>query len=193
MTFTEQTIDGFLSGVASSQVAPSAGATAALTGALAASLCEMVCIHTSEAKRSERLAGTEAELRERRGQLLALADEDAAAINEVQAVFETDTDEDQEQVALRTATEIPVRIAERARDVVTCATVVAADGNPNAQADALVGATIARAVVASAAAIVRANVGLLEDDAFVTDVQRRVESAEADANAAAARITGQDE
>jgi formiminotetrahydrofolate cyclodeaminase len=76
---------------------------------------------------------------------------------------------------------------------VACATVVAADGNPNARAAALVGATIARAVVASAAAIVRANVGLLEDDTFVSDVQRRVESAETDANAAVARITGQDE
>jgi len=193
MTFAERTVEGFLSDVASSQVAPSAGATAALTGSLAAALCEMVCLHTSEAERSERLVDAAAKLRDRRDQLLALADEDAAAVDEVQTAFETDTDDSHEQAALRTATEIPAQIAEAARDVATSATVVAVDGTPNARTDAVVGAIIARATVASAATIVRANVGLLDDDEFVSDVRNRVESAEADANAAVAAVTDQDE
>ena len=192
MTYAEQTVEGFLSDVASSQVAPSAGATAAFTGSLAAALCEMVCLHTGEAERSDRLADSEAELRNTRDRLLALADEDAAAVDEVQTAFEAETDESHEQAALRTATEIPVQIAEAARDVATCATVVAADGTPNARTDAVVGALIARAAVASAAAIVRANVGLL-DEGFASDVRGRVESAEADADAAVAAVTGQEE
>ena len=191
MTYAEQPIGGFLSDVASSQVAPSAGATAAVTGSLAASLCEMVCLHTSERERTERLVEAAAELRDRREELLTLADEDAAAVDEVQTAFEVDTDDNHEQAALRTATEIPVQIAEAARDIATCATVVAVDGTPNARTDAVVGAIIARAVVASAAAIVRDNIGLLDDDAFVDDVESRLESAEADANAAVAAVTGQ--
>lgn len=193
MMFAEQTVEGFLSDVASSQVAPSAGATVAFTGALSASLCEMVCLHTSDAESSERLVDTVAELRDRRDQLLALADEDAAAVNEVQTAFEANTDDDHEQAALQLATELPVRIAERAQDVATCATVVAADGTPNARTDAVIGALIARAAVASASTIVRANIGLLDDDGFASDVRTRVESAEADAEAAVDAVTGQDE
>jgi formiminotetrahydrofolate cyclodeaminase len=152
----------------------------------------MVCLHTSEAERSERLVDAAAELRDTRDRLLALADADGAAVNEVQTAFDAETDESHEQEILRTATEIPVQIAEAARDVATCAPVVVADGTPNARADAVVGAIIARAAVESAAAIVRANVGLL-DDAFASDVLNRVDSAEADADAAVAAVTDQGE
>lgn len=191
MTFAEQPIEEYLSNVASSQVAPSAGATAAISGALGAALCEMVCLHTGEAARSERLADTTVELRDLRDQLLTLADDDGAAVDELQTAFEPETDDTPEQAVLRTATEIPLRIAETASDVATAATVVAADGTPNARTDAVVGATLARAAVASAAVIVRSNTGFLSDDTVVSDIESRVDAAEADAEAAVAELTGE--
>jgi formiminotetrahydrofolate cyclodeaminase len=192
MTFAEQAVEEYLSNVASAQVAPSAGATAAITGALGAALCEMVCLHTGEAASSRRLAETTVELEDLRDQLLALADEDGAAVDEVQTAFEGDTDSTHEQAVLRRATEIPLRIAETAGDVATHATVVAADGTPNGRTDAVVGAIIARAAVASAAAIVRANTGLLADESVVSDIERRLDAAEVDAEAAVAELTEAD-
>lgn len=188
MRYAERSVEGFLSRVASSQVAPSAGAVAALTGALGASLCEMVCLHTSESARTERLATAESTLRKRRDLLLTLVDEDGAAVEAVQTAFE-DGDDDHEQAALRTATTVPARIAEAAGVVAEQAVVAAADGTPNARTDAVVGATLARAAVASAAAIVRANLELLDDDAFASDVRSRVEGAAADADAAVATVS----
>lgn len=189
MTYAEQSVERFLSNVASPQVAPSAGAVAALTGALGTSLCEMVCLHTSESETSERLATAQAILREHRDLLLTLADEDGTAIDEVQTAFETESDGKHEQAALRTATEIPLRIAEAARDVADSAVVVAEDGTRNARTDAVVGAMLARAAVASAATIVRANLDLLDDDAFMSDVRTRINAAESAADDAAAALS----
>jgi formiminotetrahydrofolate cyclodeaminase len=187
VTYAERSVEEFLAAVASSRVAPSAGATAALTGAMAASLCEMVCHHTSDP--SERLAAARSELRDHRRLLLALADEDAAAVDEVQTAFDATSDDAHEQAALGSATEIPVRIAEVARDVAECAVVVAAEGTRNARTDAVVGALIARAAVASAAAIVRENVELIEDDEYGREARRRIEAAETDATTAVTSVT----
>ncbi|GAB7010260.1 cyclodeaminase/cyclohydrolase family protein [Halorubrum trueperi] len=187
MTYAERSVEGFLADVASSQVAPSAGATTALTGALAASLCEMVCLHTSEP--SERLAAARAELRDRRELLLTLADEDAAAVDEVQTAFETTADDTHEQTALRSATDVPLRIAEAAGDVADRAAVVATDGTRTARTDAVVGAILARAAVTSAAAVVRENLGLLDDDEYVRETRSRIEAVETDAAAVVASVT----
>ena len=193
MTYAEQPIGEFLSNVASSQVAPSAGATAALTGALAASLSEMVALHTSETETSARLRDAKAELRNRREELLTLADQDAAVVEQIQTAFETDTADSHGQAVRRTATELPVRIAEAARDIAASAVVVAADGTPNARTDAVVGTMIAQAAVQSAATIVRANLGLIDDEGFRDEARSRVESAESDAAAAVESVTGHDE
>ncbi|MDS0280716.1 cyclodeaminase/cyclohydrolase family protein [Haloarcula onubensis] len=188
MTYAERSVDGFLSGVASAQVAPSAGAVTAVTGAMAASLCEMVCLHTSESERTERLADAQAAIRDRRDLLLALADEDGAAVDEVQTAFEERRYDGHEQAALRTATEIPLRIAEAAQVVAHRAVVVAEDGTANAQADAVVGAMLARAAVTSAASIVRANLDLLDDESFERNVRARTEAAETTADEAVAAV-----
>jgi formiminotetrahydrofolate cyclodeaminase len=187
----DHSLKEFLSHVASSRVAPSAGAAAAVTGALAGSLCEMVCIHTSTAETSPRLAAVRAELAELRERLLALAAEDATAVDAVQTAFEAVSETDHDQAALRHATDAPIRIAEAAGDVADAATVVADEGTLNARTDVIVGAYLARAAVASAAAIVRENVGLLTDEGYVEDANARIEAAEAATEAAVAAVTGE--
>lgn len=185
----ERSIAEFLGDVASSRVAPSAGAVAAVTGALGASLCEMVCLHTPRAEVSPRLEAAQADLAAGRERLLDLAAEDETAVERVQTAFDTSVESDHEQAALRDATEVPLQVAEAARDVVDAARVVADEGTQNARVDAVVGAHIARAAVVSAVAIVRTNVSLLSDEAFVADVRVRAEAAERDAGAAVAAIT----
>jgi formiminotetrahydrofolate cyclodeaminase len=189
VTYADSSVEAYLSAVASAQVAPSAGATTALTGAMAAALCEMVCIHTSESETPARLADAHAELRTHRDRLLALADDDAAAVETVQTAFEAETNADHERAALEAATDIPLDIAETARDVADCAVVVAADGTGNARTDAVVGVTLAQAAVVSAAAIVRDNLGLLDESQFVKSSRRRIQAAESDAAAAVASVT----
>ncbi|WP_254274543.1 cyclodeaminase/cyclohydrolase family protein [Haloarcula marina] len=188
MTYAEQSVERFLSEVASSRVAPSAGAATALTGALAAALCEMVCIHTSDP--TTRLAAAHEALAEERQRLLALVDEDGAAVDEVRTAFEASSDADNAQSALRTATEVPLRIAEAAGRVAEGAVVVAEEGTPNARIDAVVGASLARAAVSAAATIVRVNLDFFDDEAFVRDARNRLEAAEADAADAVAAVTG---
>lgn len=188
----DRSVEEFLSEVASSRVAPSAGAVAAVTGALGASLCEMVCVHTPTAEASPRLADARAELTVLRGRLVELAAEDAAAIEAVKTAFEPSgpSGTEHEQRALRRATEGPVEVAETAREVADVAPVVAAEGTPNARPDAVVGAHLSRAAVVSAGVIVRANLGLVTEEAFVADARERVETAERAADAAVAEVGG---
>jgi formiminotetrahydrofolate cyclodeaminase len=186
----EQSVEAFLANVASSRVAPSAGASAAVTGALAASLGEMVCIHTPDGEASPRLETARADLATGRERLLALAAEDATAVETVQTAFEAESDTDHGQAALRRATEVPVQIAETARDVAEAATVVTSDGTQNARTDAVVSAHLARAAVVSAATIVRENVDLLTDESVVADARARIEAAETATDEAVAAVAG---
>jgi formiminotetrahydrofolate cyclodeaminase len=149
----------------------------------------MVCLHTSTAEASPRLDAARADLAAGRERLLELADEDATAVGTVQTAFEASSDADHEQAALERATEVPLQIAEAARDVAEAATVVASEGTQNARTDAVVGAYLARAAVASAGAIVRENVELLTDESVVADARARMDAAEADAEDAVADVT----
>ena len=190
MVTADRSVEEFLSGVASSQVAPSAGAVAAVTGALGASLCEMVCVHTPTAETPPSLADARTELTARRERLVELAAADAAAIEAVQTAFDASGDTDHEQAALRRATDVPVQIAEAARDVADTAPAVAAQGTQNARPDAVVGASLARTAVTSAGVIVRANLGLVTDEAFADDARVRVEAAERTAETAVSALAG---
>ena len=48
MSYRSRPIDAFLDSIASPQVTPAGGSTAAVVGAMGAALCEIVCIHTIE-------------------------------------------------------------------------------------------------------------------------------------------------
>lgn len=184
MTFADRTIDEFLATVASSQVAPSAGAVTAVNGAMATALCEMVCVHTGDEATSAALSAAHEELTARRERLLELADEDGEAVDRVQTAFEADADETHEQAALQRATEVPLRIAETCLDVVQHAVVVAEDGTQNALVDAVVGAKLAYAALDASLEIARTNLHLIEDEEFAEEVRTRAEQAETAGEAA---------
>ncbi|MFU1783558.1 cyclodeaminase/cyclohydrolase family protein [Haloarcula japonica] len=187
MTFADQPIGEFLDDVASGQVTPSGGAVAAVGGAMGAALCEMVCIHTvgtagSDSESGE-LAALADDLADCREQLLALADEDAAAVDAVGAAFESG-DDDRIQVTSKRSTEVPLETAEICLDVVEHARTVTAKGTPVAVPDAAVGALLAAAALQASVSTVRANLDMIDDESFVAAMKQRADEAEAAGEAA---------
>jgi len=187
MTFADQTIGEFLDSVASGQVTPSGGAVAAIGGAMGAALCEMVCIHTAGTDETEaaaaELSGVGDTLADRRERLLALADEDAAAVDAVGAAFESG-DDNRIQAASKRSTEVPLETAEVCLDVVEHAGTVTAKGTPVAVPDAAVGALLAAAALQASVSTVRANLDMIDDGSFVAAMEQRAAEAEAAGDAA---------
>jgi len=184
MTFADQPIGEFLDGVASGQVTPSGGAVAAIGGAMGAALCEMVCIHTaSTVEAATELSGVGDTLADHRERLLALADEDATAVDAVGAAFESG-DDDRVQAASKRSTEVPLETAEVCLDVVEHAGTVTAKGTPVAVPDAAVGALLAAAALQASVSTVRANLDMIDDKSFVAEMKQRADEAEAAGEAA---------
>ncbi|EMA08822.1 formiminotetrahydrofolate cyclodeaminase [Haloarcula vallismortis] len=187
MTFADQPIGEFLDDVASGQVTPSGGAVAAVGGAMGAALCEMVCIHTvgtdgTQTAPSELSEVGEA-LADHRERLLALADEDAAAVDAVGAAFESG-DDARIQAASKRSTEVPLETAEVCLDVVEHAGTVTAKSTPVAVPDAAVGALLAAAALQASVSTARANLGMIDDESFVAKMEQRADEAEAAGEAA---------
>ncbi|WP_256685330.1 cyclodeaminase/cyclohydrolase family protein [Halococcus qingdaonensis] len=180
MAFAEQTIAEFLDDVAARAVTPSGGAVAAVGGACGAALCEMVCIHTIEKDDGDvesELSTVRTELETRRERLLELADEDSAAVDELQAAFAASTDEERAELIderSRRAADVPLDIAEACLDVLDHSKIVTAKGNQNALADAGTGAFLAHAALKAAVFTVRSNLGLIEDPTVVAAIEERV-------------------
>lgn len=185
MEIAEWSIGTFLQRVASRRLTPSGGAVAAVGGAMGAALCEMVCTHTDGALTEA--AATLAAARER---LLALADEDAAAVRAFDDALAGATDAGDEgetdgrTAALEAAHErlltVPIETAETCLLVVETAEAVLAEGNERAVADGVTGVLLAAAALEAAVYTARTNV---EDDPATV---ARLEELEADARAAKA-------
>ncbi|MDQ2074374.1 cyclodeaminase/cyclohydrolase family protein [Haloarcula sp. H-GB4] len=187
MTFGDQPIGEFLDEVASGQVTPSGGAVAAIGGAMGAALCEMVCIHTVSADEPSadfgELAALADALADSRARLLALADEDAAAVDAVGAAFESGND-NRIQAASKRSTEVPLETAEVCLDVVEHARTVTAKGTPVAVPDATVGVLLAAAALRASVSTVRANLDMIDDESFVAAMKQRADEAEVAGEAA---------
>ncbi|WP_336037613.1 cyclodeaminase/cyclohydrolase family protein [Halobacterium yunchengense] len=169
------TLAEFLDGIASERVTPAGGSATAVVGAVGASLCEMACIHadardgdaaTAMGDARETLAG-------QRERLLALADADAAVVDEL---FGREAEGPGGDAAAKRALGVPLATAEAALTVLEAAVVVTEDGVGPAAADAAIGAHHARAALDASVFTVRSNEGLVADDDYVDEVTARCES-----------------
>ncbi len=189
----EDTIAGFLEGLASGAPVPGGGGAAALSAAMGAALVAMVCNLTigQEKHRAheETMARLLVEATEQRALALALAAEDGAAYGAVRAAYALPRGADEEkrtrqaqiQQALKGAADVPLRtVAVAARIVELCAEALPG-GNPNVVSDIGVGVLCARAALDGAALNVRTNLALIRDDAFKSetsaDLERRLAAA----------------
>ena len=191
MTFSDQPITDFIDDVAQGSATPGGGAVAALAGATGAALEEMVCNLTVDKEGYEdvadELGDIADELTANRTRLLELADEDAAAFNEVMDAYQTPEDEGRAEAieeASKLAAEEPLETAEECLAILQHARTVTEKGNRNAVTDGGTGALLTHAGLQAALYNVTVNLGTIEDEEFVTDVGSRTAEIEAEAEAA---------
>ena len=117
-----------------------------------------------------------------RERLLALADADTAAFNQVMAAYRLPKSTDEEkaarkpavQRALRTATEAPLDTLRAMTDALEHIPKVARYGNRSATSDVRVALELLEASAAGAAANVEINLTSLDDEAFKKSVAAHV-------------------
>ena len=188
MKLTEKPVTTFLDELASSAPAPGGGSVAAISGALGAALVSMVCNLTLGKKGYEEVQGDIQDLLAQsealRAELTDLVEEDVKAYTgySVAAKMPRGTDEEKAQratamqAALKTATDVPLSIAETAVKVMDLCMPAAEKGNKWAVSDAGVAVLMAEAALRSAALNVLINLGSLKDEAFVADRRAKLES-----------------
>ena len=189
-------VDEFCKVTASDASAPGGGSVAALCGALAASLSTMVGKLTIGRKGYETVeADMQAaivELKRIRQVLLKAIDEDATAFNNFMVTVklpQVTADEkairkEAMQVALKRATEVPLRVARESAKIFDYARLMIDSGNTHAVTDAMVSALTARTAVLSALLNVRINLGSINDADFLETTQQEMIALEEMANEA---------
>jgi len=193
MTFAEQSIGAFFDDIASAAVTPSGGAVTAIAGASGAALCEMACLHTlgtdPDGEIEAELTSVGDELHSSRRRLLALADDDSAAVDRVQAAFDAPDDDGRDpEAAVKQATEVPLATAEACLGVLEHAEVVTAKTTPSAIADAATGGFLAHGALRGATCIVRTNLETMHDESFVAETARRCDEADRAAGTAIEQV-----
>lgn len=182
MSFADCTLQQFIDDLASGSPTPGGGSAAAVSGAMAAALAEMVCNLTVG---KDRYADVEDEMRKMqekltavRAQLLVLADDDAAAFNDVMAAFKMPKGDERGraiQEASKHAAQVPMETAEQCMAVLEYAEGIAKKGNQNSITDAGTAALLAHAALYAALYNVRINLGGIDDEAFCSEMDSRVE------------------
>jgi glutamate formiminotransferase / formiminotetrahydrofolate cyclodeaminase len=191
----------FLDATAAGTPTPGGGAVAALAGALGAALAEMVANLTAGRKKyagvAEEAARVQQEAARLRQELLDAVAADAAAFNDLLAVYRDQSLEgDARTAAVEEKTvvagEVPLQVLRLARDVARLAQSMARSGNANAVTDATAGGIMARAAAEVAALNVKINGTGLQDkaraqawteevDSLVAEVSRIVDETTATA------------
>jgi formiminotetrahydrofolate cyclodeaminase len=201
----EQRIDEFLDRLGSDSPTPGGGAAAGVAGATGAALIVMVANLTIDKQGYEsawdRMRRIVPVVEAGRAELLDLADRDAAAFDAVMAAFrmpkETDGDKaargDAIQLAFEGAASVPLRVAERAAEMIDLGREAVEIGNENAASDGLSAAYLLFAAVECAAANVLINAASLKDETkkaeLLAAVDRVRETARRDVAAAASAFS----
>ena len=190
-----ETIQGFLDGLASSAPTPGGGGAAAIHGAMGAALLSMVCNLTIGKKK---YVEVEAELREvlakseaLRAELTGMIADDVEAFDAVMGAYGLPKDTDEQkatraekiQSALKTATDVPLACCRVCREVIDLAAIAADKGNLNVISDAGVAVLSAYAGLRSAALNVYVNAKGIDDRAFAEERLKELEGLLAEAGA----------
>lgn len=175
------TVAGFIDELASDSPAPGGGSVSALNGAIAAALTSMVGNLTIGKKK---YADVEEEMREIvsrvseiQKELLDAVDKDSDAFNVVFAAFKwpKETEEEKEarsaeiQRGTKIAADVPMRVAEKAAELMPLIEKVIMEGNQNSITDACCAMMACRYAVIGALLNVRINLGSIKDETFVKE------------------------
>jgi formiminotetrahydrofolate cyclodeaminase len=186
MTLATEPLAAVLDRIAAPTPSPGGGTAAALAGAMGAALGHMCAAlpRTRHGRADERHRLDEAarDLTAQRVRLLALADEDAAAVQGLMAAARLPASSVAEQTArrealaeaTRQATHVPLETVRACARALDCMRDVAAMGARVAASDVFVAIGLLRASADGAAANVRANLQGLDDEAFVRETTHQL-------------------
>lgn len=202
--FAELSVSEFLDALSSSDPTPGGGTASAIAGATGASLLMMVAglakSRNNSDEEREALGRARSTIADLRAEMLALADADASAFDEVMAAFKLPKGTDEEKAArsaaiqrgYRGATEVPLDTLRVVSSALAQAETVAALGNRSATSDVGVAIGLLEAAAAGATANVQINLGSLKDQAiverFTDDVEQLNTAAAKSATAARANL-----
>lgn len=175
------TVAGFIDELASDSPAPGGGSVSALNGAIAAALTSMVGNLTIGKKKyadvEEEMGEIVSRVSEIQKELLEAVDKDSDAFNVVFAAFKwpKETEEEKEarsaeiQRGTKIAADVPMRVAEKAAELMPLIEKVIMKGNQNSITDACCAMMACRYAVIGALLNVRINLGSIKDETFVKE------------------------
>src|SRR5260221_5862738 len=179
-------VEPFVEQLAAPTATPGGGSASAAAAAMAAGLAVMVA-SMSRGKKAylqyeSQLSAAIARLTPLREELKGAVDADAESYNSVMKAYKqakTAADEKSGgaliEAALKEATSVPLRVAEKAHKVVQLVQSLGPITNPNMKSDLTTAQALARAAITGALASVEINLASLKDQTFVAKVHKRVE------------------
>jgi len=175
-------VEPFIEQLAAPVAAPGGGSAAAASGAMAAALGVMVA-SMSRGKKAyvqyeRQISEAISRLGQIREELKASIDADADAFNSVMAAYENAKESSDSDgvidAALKQATNVPLGVAERAREVAGIVELLRPITSPNMKSDLVTAAALAKAAIEGALANVEINLESLKDVDFATQVRKRL-------------------
>jgi len=177
-------VEPFVEQLAAPTATPGGGSASAAAAAMAAGLAQMVAAMSRGKKAylqyEKELSEAIARLSELREEMKAAIDEDAASYNAVVKAFkdskamEPKAGEKAITEASKGATAVPMRVAERAKEIEQLAEKLRAVTNPKMASDLTVAVALAKAAMTGALANVEINLEGLNDSQFVAATRERV-------------------
>jgi len=179
MKLQDLTVKEFLEKTAANEAVPGGGSSSALNAAIASALGEMVANLTIGKKKyadvEERMRELAAEMSAYRSRFVNDIDRDADAYRQVMDAYRLPKESGEEikvrdekiQQAMKSASLVPMEVAETALEMLMLLAEMMEKGNSNAVTDGLVGAMTCRTAIMGALFNVRTNLGGIADDAFV--------------------------
>jgi glutamate formiminotransferase len=179
-------VEPFVEQLAAPTATPGGGSAAAAAGAMAAGLAVMVA-SMSRGKKAyvqyeSQLSAAIARLGPLREELKAAIDADAESYNAVMNAYKVaKTASPQEgetliEAGLKQATNVPLGVAEKSREVEKITESLFAISNPNMKSDLTTAQALARAAMTGALANVEINLASLKDGDFATEVRKRADA-----------------
>jgi formiminotetrahydrofolate cyclodeaminase len=175
-------VEPFIEQLAAPTATPGGGSAAAAVAAMAAALGSMVAAMSrtkkAYAKYEPQLSAALARLAHLREELKGGIDADAESYNQVMAAYKlAKTSSDGEaaiETAMKSATNVPMETAQRAREVGDIIATLKPITSPNMASDLTVASSLASAAIVGALANVEINLGSLKDARFAEDIRSRV-------------------
>jgi glutamate formiminotransferase/formiminotetrahydrofolate cyclodeaminase len=174
-------IEPFVEQLAAPTATPGGGSAAAAAGAMAAGLAHMVAAMSRGKKaylqHEAELSSSISRLSQLREELKAAVDADSASYDAVMKAYKQAKDSpDADSIidaALKLATNVPLSVAERAREVWRQANKLGPITNPNMKSDLTTAKALAEAAVEGALAHVEINLDSMKDAAWAAETRRR--------------------